>query len=55
LKGVSIMRYVQKVTVVVAVGLFVVASQVTRADECDRLMEITFSARVEVPGVVLPV
>jgi hypothetical protein len=44
------MRDVKRVTVVLAVVVFLVASQVTRADEFDRVMEITFSAPVEVPG-----
>ena len=48
------MRYVKRLTFVLAVALFVLASQTARADEFDRLMVITFSGPVEVPGVVLP-
>jgi hypothetical protein len=48
------MRYVKRITFVLAVALFVLASQTARADEFDRLMVITFSGSVEVPGVVLP-
>jgi len=48
------MRYVKRITFVLAVALFVVTSRSARADEFDRLMVITFSGPVEVPGAVLP-
>jgi len=48
------MRYVKRFTFVLAVALFVLASGSARADEFDRLMVLTFSGSVEVPGVVLP-
>src|SRR6266849_3163761 len=54
LKGAFIMRYVKRITFVLAVALFVVTSRSARADEFDRLMVITFSGPVEVPGAVLP-
>src|SRR5690348_4427951 len=48
------MRYVKRFTVVLAVILFVLASRTARADEFDKLMEITFTGPVEVPGAILP-
>ena len=48
------MRNVKRLTFVLAVALFVLASRSARADEFDRLMVITFSGPVEVPGEVLP-
>jgi hypothetical protein len=48
------MRYVKRITFVVAVALFVLASRTARADEFDRLMILTFSGPVEIPGTVLP-
>jgi hypothetical protein len=53
-RGAFIMRYVKKVTFVLAVALFILASRGARADEFDQLMVFTFSGPVEVPGVVLP-
>ena len=43
-------RDVKRVTVVLAVVVFLVASQVTRADEFDRVMEITFKRSGGSPG-----
>src|SRR5882672_6442140 len=54
LKGAFIMRDITRITFVLAVALFVLASRTARADEFDRLMVITFSGSVEVPGAVLP-
>jgi hypothetical protein len=48
------MRYIKRMTFVFAVALAVLASRTARADEFDRLMVITFSGPVEVPGTVLP-
>jgi hypothetical protein len=48
------MRYVKKITFVVAAVLFVLGSRAARADESDKLMVFTFSGPVEVPGAVLP-
>jgi hypothetical protein len=48
------MRNVKRLTFVLAVALFVLASRSARADEFDRLMVITFSSPIEVPGEVLP-
>ncbi len=48
------MRNVKRVTFILVVALLVVASRSARADEFDRLMVITFSGPVEVPGAVLP-
>jgi len=48
------MRNVKRIMFVLAVALFVLASRTARADEFDRLMVITFSGQVEVPGAVLP-
>jgi hypothetical protein len=48
------MRYVSKMTFVFAMALLILASRSARADENDQLMIFTFSAPVEIPGVVLP-
>jgi hypothetical protein len=48
------MRHVTRITFVLAVVLLVLASRSARADEFDRLMVITFSGPVEIPGKVLP-
>ena len=48
------MRNVKRIMFVLAVALFVLASRTARADEFDRLMVITFSGPVAVPGEVLP-
>ncbi|MCU1386129.1 MAG: hypothetical protein JWL71_4826 [Acidobacteria bacterium] len=48
------MSYVKRFGVVCAVVLLVLISRSARADEWDQLMVFTFSAPVEIPGVVLP-
>jgi hypothetical protein len=53
-EGAFTMRYVKRVAFVVAVALFVLVSRTARADAADRLMILTFSGPVEVPGVILP-
>jgi hypothetical protein len=48
------MRYVKRITFVLAVALFVLGPRPASADESDKLMIFTFSGPVEVPGAVLP-
>jgi hypothetical protein len=47
------MRYAKRITFVLTVSLFVLASRPARADLFDRLAVFTFSGRVEIPGKVL--
>jgi hypothetical protein len=48
------MRYVKGITFGLALALFVFGTRPASADESDKLMILTFSGPVEVPGKVLP-